>query len=65
MTETPKLDWRKGKACGSSACVEVAKLGGTVYLRDSKKPLGPFLEFTPDEWEAFAAGVAAGDFIFD
>jgi hypothetical protein len=31
-------------------------------IRDSKDPSGPFLQITRQEWEAFAAGVARGDF---
>lgn len=44
-------------------CVEVAtNLPGIVALRHSKNPGGPKLVFTPDEWRAFVAGVAAGEF---
>ena len=31
--------------------------GSLVALRDSKDPAGPALVFTPDEWQAFIAGV--------
>ncbi|MFE3795471.1 DUF397 domain-containing protein [Nocardia tengchongensis] len=44
-----------------SQCVEVAFLDeGLVGIRDSKNPTGPALVFAPGEWDAFAAGVAAG-----
>jgi hypothetical protein len=44
-------------------CVEVARnLPGVVAVRDSKDPDGPALAFAPTEWEAFAAGVKAGEF---
>ncbi|NNH73126.1 DUF397 domain-containing protein [Nocardia uniformis] len=44
-------------------CVEVAFLdAGMVGVRDSKNPSGPALVFTPGEWDAFAAGMQAGEF---
>jgi hypothetical protein len=34
-----------------------------LYLmRDSAKPDGPVLAFTPEEWEAFTLGVKDGEF---
>jgi len=45
--------------------VEVANVGETFVFRDSKDPSGPVLTFTKDEWDAFVAGVRAGDFQFD
>jgi len=34
-----------------------------LYLmRDAKKPDGPVLAFTPEEWEAFTLGVKDGEF---
>lgn len=59
------LMWRRSRSCGSNACVEVAWAGDTYYLRDSKTPDGPTLRFTTEEWNAFAHGMAAGDFVFD
>jgi hypothetical protein len=58
--------WRKSSFSSGNggACVEVAILPGAsegggrlVALRDSKDPAGPALVFTPDEWQAFIAGV--------
>ncbi|PSR62806.1 MULTISPECIES: DUF397 domain-containing protein [Nocardia] len=44
-------------------CVEVAFLDrGLIGVRDSKHPSGPALVFTPGEWDAFTAGVQAGEF---
>ncbi|MEV0145137.1 MULTISPECIES: DUF397 domain-containing protein [unclassified Nonomuraea] len=56
--------WQKSTFCnGSSACVEVAPLAdGNVALRDSKTDDGPVLVFTPEEWDAFTAGVRDGQF---
>ncbi|MGW4121657.1 DUF397 domain-containing protein [Nocardia sp. NPDC004711] len=47
---------------GNSECVEVAFLdGGLVGIRDSKNPTGAALVFAPSEWDAFTAGVVAGE----
>ena len=43
-------------------CVEVGKAQGFIGLRDSKDPSGHVLVFTPQEWDAFVKGVAAGEF---
>lgn len=58
----PKLHWTRSTFCSGGNCVEVAKSGGDVLVRDSKNPDGPVLEFTGDEWAAFIAGAAAGEF---
>ena len=73
--DAPCASWRKSRYCrGEAACVEVTvttdtsrwphKAGaGKLYLmRDSKKPDGPVLAFTPAEWEAFVLGVRDGEF---
>lgn len=62
-TQAPQ--WRTSLRCSSAACVEVAKVGETYLFRDSKDPAGPTLSFTTDEWDAFVAGVEAGDFAFE
>jgi Domain of unknown function (DUF397) len=59
------LSWRKSSysASNGGACVEVADAqAARVAVRDSKDPQGPVLAFTPDEWQAFTAGVKAGEF---
>lgn len=50
------------RACGTSTCVEVAQVGDEFLVRDSKNPRGSVLTFTRPEWEAFVAGVRAGEF---
>jgi hypothetical protein len=55
--------WFKSSYSGNNnGCVEVARLDGQVYVRDSK--LGersPVLGFTSYEWACFVAGVRAGE----
>lgn len=66
--------WRRASHCGTAHCVEVTVTTDTsrwphkagakrLYLmRDSTKPDGPVLAFTPEEWEAFTLGVKDGEF---
>lgn len=55
MESTRALNWRKSSYSGNNGgdCVEVAA-PGSVFVRDSKDPRGPVLEFTPQTWRTFA-----------
>lgn len=64
-TERPAYEWRKSTRCGTGSCVEVARFQDSYVFRDSKDPDGPTLAFTQVEWDAFVAGVVAGDFQFN
>jgi hypothetical protein len=59
------LDWRTSSFSGGNgnSCVEVAFLpGGGVAVRDTKdRSLAPH-RYTAAEWDAFVAGVRAGEF---
>jgi len=61
----PEHQWRRSTRCGTNACVEVAKVGKSYLVRDSKHPHGPVLEFDAAEWDAFAAAMTAGEFVFE
>lgn len=56
--------WRKSSLSGNGEnCVEVADLpGGGRAVRNSKRPDGAVVEFTPGEWDAFIGGVKQGEF---
>ncbi len=56
--------WCKSSASTfNGSCVEVARLGERIGLRDTKDHgNGPVLVFTNKEWDAFRSGVAAGEF---
>lgn len=56
------LRWRKASRSTSTGndCVEVADLGTSTAVRDSKNPAGGMLAFGPTEWAAFAARVKRG-----
>ncbi|WP_433193852.1 DUF397 domain-containing protein [Nocardia sp. CA-107356] len=62
-TDLSGVNWFKSShSSGQTDCVEVAWLdGGEVGVRDSKNPTGPALIFKPGEWDAFTAGVMAGE----
>jgi predicted secreted Zn-dependent protease len=55
-------EWRKSSRSSDGACVEVAHTDGAVLVRDSKHPQDPVLRFNQQEWQAFVAGVLAGEF---
>jgi hypothetical protein len=58
--------FRSSSFCGGADnCVEVAAFpSGEIVVRDSKdtRPDAPRLSFTAAEWDAFVAGVMAGEF---
>ena len=55
--------FRKSSFSGSAGCVEVRLLpDGRIALRDSKNPNLPPHHFSAAEWNAFLAGVRAGEF---
>jgi Domain of unknown function (DUF397) len=55
--------FRKSSFSGGGGCVEVRLLpDGRIAVRDSKQPDLPASSHTPTAWEAFLAGVRAGEF---
>lgn len=62
MNSEHEPGWRKSHLCGTSSCVEVAKVGDTYLLRDSKDPAAAPLAVGEQDWHAFTVGVLAGDF---
>jgi hypothetical protein len=62
-SEFGSLDWRKAqRSINNGACVELARAGGMIAIRDSKDPAGPVLRYTRDEWHAFLDGAKNGEF---
>ena len=60
--ERGALKWDKSSfSAGIGACVEFARAGGTIALRDSKVP-DVHLHYTPLEIDAFIRGAKAGEF---
>lgn len=55
--------FKSSRSSGRTDCVEVAWLPDAhVGVRDSKNPAGPALVFAPNQWDAFAGALRAGDF---
>ena len=62
--EALTVDWVKSSlSTFNGNCVEVADLpGGRIGVRNSRRPDGQILSFSPDEWRAFLGGVRLGEF---
>lgn len=61
-TTEGSIRWCRSSRCDSGTCVEVARIDGTIAIRDSKDVDGPVLTFSPQEWAAFIAAVRNGEF---
>lgn len=61
LSGSASVQWRKSARCESSSCVEVADLGTRAGLRNSTDPAVE-LAFELPVWQAFIAGVRAGEF---
>ncbi|GAA1849294.1 DUF397 domain-containing protein [Asanoa iriomotensis] len=53
--DPPRIEWRR--RCASGACVEVAEVGRSVAVRDSKDPDGAVVLFTRSAWSEFLTGI--------
>ncbi|HVB45110.1 MAG TPA: DUF397 domain-containing protein [Streptosporangiaceae bacterium] len=64
MNQAKYASWRKSSYSNSSAnCVEVAFAADSVGVRDTKQHgVGPVLEFSRGEWEAFLLAARDGEF---
>lgn len=56
--------WLQSSYCASGQCVEVAIVGDSVLLRDSKDLTAPHLQFSADEWDNFCRAIVEGEFQF-
>lgn len=62
-TEEAQGGWFKSSLSDTGGgCVEVRFVDGGVEVRHSKNPGGAVLKYTDEEWDAFNAGAARGEF---
>ncbi|GAA2685233.1 DUF397 domain-containing protein [Streptomyces lunalinharesii] len=56
--------WFKSSYSGGNQgnCLEVARGHAIIPVRDSKRPTGPALTFSPTTWSAFVSAVRCGEF---
>ena len=63
MPDLSDVRWKKSNRSGAgNNCVQIANLGTTRAVRDSKNPTGPALVFTTIAWSAFTTGIRTGEF---
>lgn len=63
MNDLDLAVWKKSsRSTDQGNCVEVAALGTTCIIRDSKNPTGPALTFATAAWSAFTTGIYTGEF---
>jgi uncharacterized protein DUF397 len=58
----PAVIWRKSRATETSgSCVEIAQLGQSILVRDSKDAAGPVLALTLAQWRGLLARIRNGE----
>jgi Domain of unknown function (DUF397) len=55
--------WRKSSFSDNANCLEVDVTADLVLVRDTKDRRRSALEFGPDAWNSFLAGIESGDFV--
>ena len=61
------IEWRKSSRSGGvndHACVELAKLGESIGVRDSKDPHGPRLGFSSRDFGSLMVRIKRGELVF-
>lgn len=60
------IQWQRSSRCGGGSCLEVAEVVGLIAIRRvvDGVQIGDPHYVTRAEWEAFVAGVEAGEFRF-
>ncbi|RJQ78767.1 DUF397 domain-containing protein [Pseudonocardiaceae bacterium YIM PH 21723] len=49
--------WRKSSKSQAGNCVEVARSGGSIAVRDSKAPDAGILQFPQESWRRFSTAI--------
>ena len=57
-TRPARTRWRRSSHSGSNGnCIEVARTGTRIAVRDSRDPGGPALAFGAEQWTTFTTAV--------
>jgi hypothetical protein len=56
------LTWRKSSFSSSGGCVEVARRGNLIAIRDSKNPWQGYKTYEVEQFRLFIRGIRAGEF---
>jgi hypothetical protein len=64
-SSTDRPEWRRASSCSGGNCIEVAKDGDRVLIRNSRSAGSAGLSFSADEWNAFIEGVKKDEFRFE
>lgn len=59
------LEWVISSKSDGGSCVQVARTGGGVIVRNSNDPDGPSVRFTEAEWRAATDGIQGGELLYD
>jgi hypothetical protein len=58
-----QADWQVPETCGANNCIEIAREGDWVGVRDGKEgAASPVLVFSIAEWAAFLTAAKSGQF---
>ncbi|GIM91009.1 DUF397 domain-containing protein [Paractinoplanes toevensis] len=57
-----EIHWARSSYCANNSCLEVARAGDGILVRDSKNPDAGPLAVTGVAWTSFVRGVKAGEF---
>lgn len=55
-------DWQRSSYCSGGTCIETARDGDRVLMRDSKNPTVQPLDLSAGDWKGFLEAVRAGDY---
>jgi Domain of unknown function (DUF397) len=58
----PDIPARTAVKSSGGSCVQVARRDGVIMVTHSKKPDGPILSYTIQEFDAFLDGAKKGEF---
>jgi len=54
--------WRRASFCASNECVEVARQGDMILMRDSAQPQGSMLQYAVEDWGSFMRRIKSDEF---